>query len=226
MTTAEWENPWVDYWNTENIWSGSSLWRKQMEAFVRLSSEIMDFCQDDKVLDFGCGNGNFAEIAASRLGSVVCADVSEKYVEVCERKFVSTSNVSVARVKPDMSDISMLGTGFTKVICFSVMHYFADLDHVAAFIRGMQQICVLGAKMIIGDIGSKHRTLQDSLKALSFVLREGMAIAIEPMLNMGGWEALQLEDGWTVVTADGSMSAHFEDTIVITSNGPEVTTTL
>ena len=147
-----------------------------MEAFVRLSSEIMDFCQDDKVLDFGCGNGNFAEIAASRLGSVVCADVSEKYVEVCERKFVSTSNVSVARVKPDMSDIAMLGTGFTKVICFSVMHYFADLDHVAAFIRGMQQICVLGAKMIIGDIGSKHRTLQDSLKALSFVLREGMAI--------------------------------------------------
>ena len=58
------------------------------------------------------------------------------------------------------------------------------------------------------------------------LLREGMAIAIEPMLNMGGWESLQLEDGWTVVTADGSMSAHFEDTIVITSNGPEITTTL
>jgi len=58
------------------------------------------------------------------------------------------------------------------------------------------------------------------------LLREGMAIAIEPMLNKGGWEAVQLEDGWTVVTADGSMSAHFEDTVVITENGPEVTTTL
>jgi methionyl aminopeptidase len=53
-----------------------------------------------------------------------------------------------------------------------------------------------------------------------------MALAIEPMLNMGGWEAEQLDDGWTVVTADGSMSAHFEDTIAITGSGPEVMTGL
>jgi methionyl aminopeptidase len=51
-----------------------------------------------------------------------------------------------------------------------------------------------------------------------------MTIAIEPMLNVGGWETLQLEDGWTVVTADGKLSAHFEDTVVITDNGPEVLT--
>ena len=147
-----------------------------MRTFVRLSSELMDFCSDDKVLDFGCGNGHFAEIAAGRLGSVVCADMAEHYVEVCKRKFVSTSNVSVARVKPDMSDLFTLGTGFTKVICFSVLHYFSDLDYVSGFVRGMQQVCVPGAKMIIGDIGSKHRTFRDNLKALSFVLREGMLI--------------------------------------------------
>ena len=58
------------------------------------------------------------------------------------------------------------------------------------------------------------------------LLREGMALAIEPMLNMGGREAEQLDDGWTVVTADGSMSAHFEDTIAITGSGPEVMTGL
>ena len=58
------------------------------------------------------------------------------------------------------------------------------------------------------------------------LLREGMALAIEPMLNMGGWEAVQLDDGWTVVTADGSISAHFEDTIAITDSGPEVLTAL
>ena len=147
-----------------------------MRTFVRLSSELMEFCRDDKVLDFGCGNGHFAEIAAGRLGSVVCADMSEHYVEVCKRKVASTSNVTVARVKPDMSDLSMLGTGFTKVICFSVLHYFPDLDYVDGFVRGMQQMCVSGAKMIIGDIGNKHRTFKDNLKALSFVLREGMLI--------------------------------------------------
>ena len=57
-------------------------------------------------------------------------------------------------------------------------------------------------------------------------LKKGMAIAIEPMLNIGGWETTQLEDGWTVVTADGSLSAHFEDTMAITENGAEVLTSL
>ncbi len=58
------------------------------------------------------------------------------------------------------------------------------------------------------------------------LLREGMAIAIEPMLNIGGWEAEQLDDGWTVVTVDGSLSAHFEETVAITEDGAEVLTTL
>jgi methionyl aminopeptidase len=55
-------------------------------------------------------------------------------------------------------------------------------------------------------------------------LRAGMTLAIEPMLNIGGWETRQLGDGWTVVTADGSLSAHFEDTIAITKNGAELLT--
>ena len=58
------------------------------------------------------------------------------------------------------------------------------------------------------------------------VIRTGMALAIEPMLNVGGWETKQLSDGWTVVTADGSLSAHFEDTVAITEDGPRVTTRL
>ena len=57
------------------------------------------------------------------------------------------------------------------------------------------------------------------------LLKKGMAIAIEPMLNIGTWETEQLDDGWTVVTADGSLSAHFEDTIAITEDGVEVLTT-
>ena len=56
------------------------------------------------------------------------------------------------------------------------------------------------------------------------ILRAGMTLAIEPMLNLGTWETTELDDGWTVVTADGSLSAHFEDTIAITEDGPEVFT--
>jgi methionyl aminopeptidase len=56
------------------------------------------------------------------------------------------------------------------------------------------------------------------------VLRPGMSLAIEPMVNAGGAEVRFLSDGWTVVTADGSLSAHFEDTIIVTEGLPEIVT--
>lgn len=56
------------------------------------------------------------------------------------------------------------------------------------------------------------------------VLRPGLAIAIEPMVNMGGYAVEIQEDGWTVVTADGSLSCHFEHTIFIAEDETEVLT--
>jgi methionyl aminopeptidase len=53
-------------------------------------------------------------------------------------------------------------------------------------------------------------------------LKEGMVFAIEPMVNMGGWEVKVLDDDWTVVTLDGLLSAHFEHTVAITSDGPDI----
>ena len=58
------------------------------------------------------------------------------------------------------------------------------------------------------------------------LIRKGMGLAIEPMLNIGTAETKVLEDGWTVSTADGSLSAHFEDTVIVTDRGPVVTTRL
>ncbi len=55
-------------------------------------------------------------------------------------------------------------------------------------------------------------------------LEPGMVLAIEPMLTAGGWDVKVLGDGWTVVTADGSLAAHFEHTIAVTENGPLVMT--
>jgi methionyl aminopeptidase len=56
-------------------------------------------------------------------------------------------------------------------------------------------------------------------------VKKGMALAIEPMFNLGAAETTVLDDEWTVVTADGSISAHFEHTILITDDGPIVSTT-
>lgn len=57
-------------------------------------------------------------------------------------------------------------------------------------------------------------------------LQPGMTLAVEPMINMGGWEVEWLDDDWTVVTADGSLSAHYENTILITDGEPEILTLL
>ena len=56
------------------------------------------------------------------------------------------------------------------------------------------------------------------------MLKKGMTLAIEPMLNVGDWRTKVAEDHWTVSTADGSLSAHFEHTIAINDNEPEVLT--
>jgi methionyl aminopeptidase len=53
-------------------------------------------------------------------------------------------------------------------------------------------------------------------------LKPGMTLAIEPMINAGGYEVVVLEDGWTAVTKDRSLSAHFEHSVAITENGPYI----
>lgn len=55
-------------------------------------------------------------------------------------------------------------------------------------------------------------------------LLPGMTLAVEPMVNAGDWRVKVLKDGWTTVSLDGSLTAHYENTILITENGPEVLT--
>ena len=56
------------------------------------------------------------------------------------------------------------------------------------------------------------------------VIKEGMTFCIEPMVNEGTHKILTLDDGWTIVTADGKLSAHFEHTVAVTKDGPELLT--
>ncbi len=75
------------------------------------------------------------------------------------------------------------------------------------------------------------RSLHEDPPVLNYVhngkgpkIKPGLVIAIEPMINLGSDKVKVLEDGWTVITADGKPSAHFEHTIAITANGPEILT--
>ena len=55
-------------------------------------------------------------------------------------------------------------------------------------------------------------------------LAEGLVIAIEPMVNAGGHEVILGDDGWTITTQDGSLSAHWEHTVAVTADGPRILT--
>jgi methionyl aminopeptidase len=66
--------------------------------------------------------------------------------------------------------------------------------------------------------------VSDELLANDIILAEGMVLAVEPMINSGTGAVRTLKNGWTVVTRDGRPSAHFEHTIVISSNGCEILT--
>ena len=59
-------------------------------------------------------------------------------------------------------------------------------------------------------------------KRKGILLQPGMTLAIEPMINAGSYDVVWMDDDWTVVTEDGSLSAHYENTILITEDGPEI----
>ena len=63
-------------------------------------------------------------------------------------------------------------------------------------------------------------------KGTGMILRAGMTFAIEPMITMGHYDVHVIKDGWTVETTDKSLAMHVEDTVLITSNGPEILTRL
>jgi methionyl aminopeptidase len=108
-----------------------------------------------------------------------------------------------------------------------------DGNHVGDIGQAVEQVARKGGFGIVRDLfghGVGTSLHMDPLipnfgKAGQGVpLKTGMAIAIEPMFNLGGDAVETLPDGWTVVTKDGSLSAHFEHTLVITEKGPEVLT--
>ena len=96
----------------------------------------------------------------------------------------------------------------------------------ASFYKGIEQAL---PDRRIGDIGA---AIEGFVRENGFTvvrdfivrLRSGMTIAVEPMVNAGTWRVKTLSDGWTVKTLDGRLSAHYENTICVSDNGPVILT--
>lgn len=154
-------------------------------------------------LDLGISyQGYFSDAAVTIAVGRVKPEL-RKLIEVTRQALCE--GISQARVENRLSDISHSIQSYTEKNGFSVVRQFVG-HGIGYKLHEEPEIPNFGRP----DQGPK--------------LKEGMVLAIEPMVNMGSWESEILENGWTAVTKDKLPSAHFEHTVAITNGGPQILT--
>jgi methionyl aminopeptidase len=154
-------------------------------------------------LDVGATMDGFIGDAAISVG---VGQVSQEVIDLMEATRLSLEEgIKAAQPGNRIGDVAAAIQSYSEVRGYSVVREFVG-HGVGRFLHEEPQV------PNYGEAGRGP------------LLRPGMCIAIEPMLNMGDWHTRILDDQWTVVTADDSLSAHFEHTIAITEAGPEILT--
>ncbi len=149
-------------------------------------------------------NGYYGDGARTyAVGSI--SSSKEKLMEICEKSLYE--GIKAAKVGNRVSDIS---NAIDKIVRKNGFEIVRDLTG-----HGIGRNLHEDPQILNYNNGKKGPKL-----------KKNMTLAIEPMITDGGYEVSTLDDGWTIVTADRSNSAHFEHTIVLTENGPEILTRL
>jgi methionyl aminopeptidase len=156
-------------------------------------------------LDLGVNCGGYFSDAAMTIAVGVILPEIAKLIEVTRESLII--GVKEARINNRISDISNAIQSYVEKNKFSVVREFVG--------HGIGKH--LHEEPEIPNFGQPH---------LGDIIKNGMVLAIEPMVNMGGWGSKILENNWTAVTLDGKPSAHFEYTVAVTEKGPEVLTEL
>jgi len=154
-------------------------------------------------LDLGIDYGGYFADAAVTIPVGRIDARKKKLIEVTRRAL--ELGIKQAKVNSHLFDISYSIQNYVEKNGFSVVRQFVGHG--------------IGTKLHeepeVPNFGRQHE---------GPVLKCGMVLAIEPMVNMGSWESEILDNGWTAVTKDRLSSAHFEHTVAITDKGPEILT--
>ncbi len=176
---------------------------------VSVNDEVVHGMPDDRVvkegdivsLDFGVLYDGFYGDAALSHGVGKISGAAESLLAVTEKSLYA--GIDEAREGKRLHDISYAVQSCVEGAGFSVVREFVG-HGIGRSLHEEPQVPNFGEK----DTGIR--------------LKNGMVLAIEPMVNMGKSEVIIKENGWTAVTKDGSLSAHFEHTVAITENGPDI----
>jgi len=156
-------------------------------------------------LDIGLKRGGLFSDMAVTLPVGKAGDAVTRFLEITEKSL--WEGIKQARPGNRLGDISNAIQSYVEHRGFSVVR-----DYVGHGIGHR-----LHEEPALPNFGPPH---------VGPRLEVGMVLAIEPMVNMGAYAVRVLDDGWTVVTEDGSLSAHFEHSVAVTSDGPRVLTNL
>ncbi|MDD4910225.1 MAG: type I methionyl aminopeptidase [Candidatus Omnitrophica bacterium] len=180
-------------------------------ACVSVNEEVVHGIPSSRVIkegdivsiDLGVELSGFFADAAVTVGVGKISAEASKLLEVTRKAL--TLGLKQARPGNHVSDISYAVQNCVESQGFSVVRQFVGHG--------------IGRKLHedpeIPNFGRPHRGER---------LEAGMVLAIEPMVNAGTWEVAILDNGWTAVTADSALSAHFEHTVAVTEKGPEILT--
>lgn len=161
--------------------------------------------QDGDIVSIDCGVflDGFHSDAARTFPVGEISEISKKLIDVTEKSFFKGIEKAVEGNR--LTDISYEIQSYVEQNGFSVVR-----DYVG---HGIGKTVHEDPEVPnFGRLGRGPR------------LSSGMVLAIEPMVNVGTWRVKTLDDDWTVVTADGMKSAHYENTVAILPNGPEILT--
>jgi methionyl aminopeptidase len=154
-------------------------------------------------LDLGINYNGYFSDAAVTLSVGRISRKTRKLIDVTRQALYE--GIKQARIENHLSDISYSIQNYVERNGFSIVRQF--VGHGIGY--------KLHEEPEIPNFGRPHS---------GPVLKKGMVLAIEPMVNMGTWESEILENGWTAVTKDRQPSAHFEHTVAITEKGPVILT--
>jgi methionyl aminopeptidase len=156
-------------------------------------------------LDFGIIYDEFYGDAAITIPVGIISESASKLLVATEESLYSAINMAVPGNR--LGDISSSVQKFVESKGYSVVRDFVGHGIGRSLHEDPQ----------IPNYGISNKGI---------ILKAGMVLAIEPMINEKSYEVKVLKDNWTVVTCDGGLSAHFEHTVAITDNGPEILTRL
>lgn len=163
-----------------------------------------------------------------RAGDIISIDVGSRY-----RGFVGDSAWTYAVGEVDETSAELLRV--TEASLYAGIEQARVGNRVVDISRAVQQVVERAGFHVVREYTGHGvgRQMHEPPQVLNYVggdpdgnlvMEAGLVFAIEPMVQVGTWQTRALKDGWTVVSKDGSRAAHFEHTVAVTNNGPEILT--